>query len=277
MNSIVETLMTNLKSKESDFNKAIEICVICKKPVEKDVELFGYARRVPVMCDCKKKKLEDERIQNVRNEKEMRLNQLFKNSLMDSKFKQCTFDNWDHNLGSEKIYKITKNYTNSFSEMKKNNVGLLLHGTPGNGKTYATCCVANELIEKGVTCICVSINSLLERIKETYNKYGNQGEIDVLRGLTNADLVIIDDLGTEQATEWSKTRVYNIIDSRYRNGLPLIISTNITMEKIKEIYSERTYDRILEMCTPVKNDKKSIRAEKGREKTKIIKSLLDEV
>lgn len=275
MQTIAETLAENLKTVELDCNHPLKTCEICNEFIEKDIEILGSLRRVPIMCSCKKKKLEEKAIQEEINEREIRLKQLFRNSLMDNKFKECTFDKWDHQLGSEKIYKITSKYSNSFKEMKKNNVGLLIYGEPGNGKTYATCCIANQLIPLGITCICVSINSLLERIKETYSKYGNEGEIEVLRGLRNADLLILDDLGTEQITEWSRSRVYNIIDARYRNGLPLIISTNVGINKIQEIYSKRTYDRILEMCTPVKNESSSIRTVKSKDKTNIIKALLE--
>jgi len=120
----------------------------------------------------------------------------------------------------------------------------------------------------------VSINSLLDRIKETYNKWGQEGEDTILKNLANADLLIIDDLGTEFKGEWSVSRVYSIIDSRYRNGLPLIITTNFTMQDLKARYGDRTHDRILEMCTPVHNDKASLRSEKQQEKSKLLRELL---
>lgn len=127
---------------------------------------------------------------------------------------------------------------------------------------------------KNVTSICVNADSLLNRIKDTYKKWGKEVEEDVLRGLDNADLLIIDDLGTEQDTEWTRTKIYNILDSRYRNGLPLIITTNLSLIELKNRYEKRTYYRILEMCTPILNDGKNIREEKAKEKTEILKELL---
>ena len=159
--------------------------------------------------------------------------------------------------------------------MKKESVGLLLYGSPGNGKTYTVACIANCLIEKMLPVICVNADSLLNRIKDTYKKWGKEVEEDVLRGLDNADLLIIDDLGTEQDTEWTRTKIYNILDSRYRNGLPLIITTNLSLMELKNRYEKRTYYRILEMCTPILNDGKNIREEKAKEKTEILKELLN--
>ena len=88
------------------------------------------------------------------------------------------------------------------------------------------------------------------------------------------DLLIIDDLGTEQDTEWSRSRIYNIIDNRYRNGLPLIVSTNKSIDQLKNMYHERTIDRLLEMATPILNDSKSIRAEQAKKNTELLKEIL---
>ena len=158
--------------------------------------------------------------------------------------------------------------------MKEKSIGLLLYGAPGNGKTFVSAAIANKLLASMVPVICVSINSLLARIKETFNSWGKEAEDTIINSLANADLLIIDDLGTEQATDWSKTMIYNIIDSRYRNGLPLIISTNVELDKLEKKYEKRTYDRLLEMCTPIKNEGLSIRRKKAVEKTDILKNIL---
>lgn len=259
---------------ELDCNKDIEVCDKCGDPIQKDIEILNKVRRVPIVCKCKKKEQELKVKQEEAQEKQDRLKQIFKNSLMDEKFKNATFKNWDHIKGSKKIYNISLKYAKAFKEAKENNLGLMFYGEPGNGKTYAASCIANYLMSKGYPVICVSIIKLLERIKETYNSYGKEGEETVLKSFANADLLIIDDLGTEQTSDWSITRIYNIIDSRYRSGLPTIITTNVTVKSLEDIYNKRTYDRLLEMCTPVFNDTESIRAKEGIEKTKLLKEIL---
>jgi len=272
MEALNEVLKMNSESKESDC----KICPKCGEPIEKITYLSGFNKYIkgPVMCSCKKSELQAKEIEEQNREKQIRLKQIINNSLMDSKFRQCTFENWDHSKGSEKIFNIGTKYVNNFSEMKKEGIGLLIYGPPGNGKTYVSSCIANRLIENMIPTICVSINGLLDRIKQTFNTWGKEGEEQIIRSLSNADLLIIDDLGTEQDTDWSNTKVYNILDSRYRNGLPLIVTTNFKLEDLKEKYHQRTYDRLIEMCTPIKNDGKSIRVEKAKEKTKILSELL---
>ena len=135
-------------------------------------------------------------------------------------------------------------------------------------------CIAAELIKNGKTVLYQTAPILLESVIDyKMSKQKNPSE-NIYKSVLEADLLIIDDLGTEQNTDWTRTKIYNILDSRYRNGLPLIITTNLPLTELQNRYEKRTYDRILEMCTPVLNDGKSIRVEKAKEKTKKLKELL---
>ncbi|WP_171012081.1 ATP-binding protein [Hathewaya histolytica] len=263
----------SLENKELDYKS--EHCKSCGDPINKLVKIMNKPMIVPVMCSCREKELREKEIKEKNKEKQIRLKQIINNSLMDQKFKNSTFENWDFTKGTKKMYEAGSKYADRFQSMRKESIGYLIYGKPGNGKTYTTACISNALISKMIPVICVSINSLLERIKETYNKFGEDGESTILKGLANADLLIIDDLGTEQDTDWSRTKIYNILDSRYRNSLPLIVTTNLPLRELEERYEKRTYDRLLEMCTPILNDGPSIRVEKAKEKTRILKKLLD--
>lgn len=272
MESITKIMETNLKTKESDYN--IKYCSRCGEAKTKIVEIFNKEMVVPISCGCKREELKKKQLQEENREKQLRLDRLKKSSLMDIKFKNSTFQNWDFTKGPKKMHTIGTKYATNFKKMKEQNIGLLIYGEAGNGKTYTASCIANYLLDNMLPIICVNIDSLLNRIKETYNSWGKEAEEDVLKTLCNADLLIIDDLGTEQNTDWTKTKIYNILDSRYRNGLPLIITTNLSIQELENRYEKRTYDRLLEMCTPVLNTGSSIRVEKAKEKTKILKELL---
>ncbi|WP_244990374.1 ATP-binding protein [Clostridium algidicarnis] len=266
--------------KESDLNFKNDKCKICNQPLYKKYNILGVDRTVRISCACEiqayNKKRRDEEVR----EKQQRLEKLMTNSLMDKKFKQSTFENWDYDKGTKKMYELGKRYSGNFAKCKEKGLGLLIYGEPGNGKTYLSSCIANELLKNMVPAICVSINGLLSRVQETYNKWGKEAEGDIIRGLCNADLLIIDDLGTEKKSEWSKSMIYNIIDNRYRSNLPLIITSNLNINPstpngiLTELYDRRTEDRILEMCTPVLNNQKSIRINQAKKKTEIFRSIL---
>ena len=83
------------------------------------------------------------------------------------------------------------------------------------------------------------------------------GRQEYLDSLNRNNLLIIDDLGVERESEYMQEQVYNIIDARYRAGRPLIVTTNISLEEIKNpknVQRKRIYDRVLELCHPVKVD-----------------------
>ena len=276
----MEQLQTILKTKtglESELNSK---CDKCSQPLYKKYNILGIDRIVRISCLCEKE-IYDKKVQDEESkEKQQRLERILTNSLMDKKFKESTFENWDFEKGTKKMYELGKRYSSNFKKCKSEGLGLLIYGEPGNGKTYLSSCIANSLLENMIPTICVSVNGLLSRIQETYNKWGKEAESDIIKNLCNADLLIIDDLGTEKKSEWSKSMIYNIIDNRYRSNLPLIITSNLNINPstpngiLTELYDRRTEDRILEMCTPVLNNQKSIRINQAKKKTEIFRSIL---
>lgn len=83
--------------------------------------------------------------------------------------------------------------------------------------------------------------------------------------------MIIDDLGTEQLTEWSSSILYEIIDTRYRSDKPLIITTNLQRQEFQNRYHQRINDRIFEMCVLVNCSGNSIREMFSKNKTEILR------
>lgn len=98
---------------------------------------------------------------------------------------------------------------------------------------------------------------LTNQIQSTF-----EGKQELIDDLNRYALLIIDDLGAERKSEYMQEMVFNIIDARYRSGLPLIITTNLTIEEIKktdDLTCRRIYDRIIERCFPIEMNGKSRR------------------
>jgi DNA replication protein DnaC len=117
----------------------------------------------------------------------------------------------------------------------------------------------------------VNFSRVLNTLQGTFEK---QEYID---GFNNFQLLVIDDLGIERDTAYAKEQVYNIIDSRYRSGLPMIITTNMSMDKIKnpkDIENLRIYDRIVERCHPIEVSGINRRRKAVREEYDTMKNLL---
>jgi DNA replication protein DnaC len=158
------------------------------------------------------------------------------------------------------MYKKALAYVEHFDEALKGGFGILLYGIPGTGKTYMSSCIANALIKKDIPVIVISADGIIERIKDTFNNHGADSTHIVINSLDNAALLVIDDLGAENDSDWTRTMIYRIIDNRYRIKKPMIITTNfLSLVSIKERYDQRTFERMITMATPVEYQGKSLR------------------
>lgn len=218
-------------------------CGVCHKQVQTEIEVFGQKRTVRCICDCRQKELQAEEERKKHEERQRQRSICFSETNMAN----WTFKNDDGK--NPKLSEAMKNYVNNFTDFKKEGKGLLLFGTVGTGKTYLAACIANCLIDKDYRVLMTNFARLTNQIQGMFD--GKQEFID---SFNRYSLLIIDDLGAERKSEFMQEMVFNIIDSRYRSGLPFIITTNLTMDEIKkpqEIGYSRIYDRILERCFPV--------------------------
>ena len=168
-----------------------------------------------------------------------------KSAFVNTNMSKWTFEN-DDGLKPQ-ISKAMQEYANNFKEFKKDGRGLVLYGNCGTGKTYMAACIANRLIDKGYKPHVTNIATLINQMQETFED--RQKFID---GLNKYELLVIDDLGTESNSAYRQEIVFNIIDSRYRAGLPLIVTTNLTagdFKQPKNIEFDRSADRLMERCT----------------------------
>lgn len=138
----------------------------------------------------------------------------------------------------EDIVSKSWNFIENFSSSPEN---LLFYGTPGTGKTFLSNCVAKELLDRGYLVVYRTAESLIQNLKHI--RFNNDEDLEDL--LINCDLLIIDDLGSEQITDFSKTELFNILNRKLLNRKKMLISTNHDLEELLKIYSERISSRLL--------------------------------
>jgi len=236
-------------------------CDKCGSRREMVLPLSDPPRKVRCICKCQVEALEQHREAFRAREEQDRFQRLRSAAMTDPALR--------HNRFSNSVYQdgpvaIARNYAEHWPRMREAGSGLLLWGSPGTGKTFLASCIANELADRQVPVLMTSFSRILGSLPGPAS--GEQtAAIDALMGYP---LLIIDDLGVERDTPYAMEQVFHLIDARYRSKLPMIITTNLTMQELENPDTrekQRIYSRVLERCTPVQVEGRPIRAEKQRE------------
>lgn len=143
----------------------------------------------------------------------------------------------------KKVVDVAWNFINQFGKEYNN---LLLYGNTGVGKTFLANCIAKELLDRAFTVIYLTAFQLFDILEK--NKFGkgedNFESQNQFEYILDCDLLIIDDLGTELNNSFVNVQLYLCINERFLRRKPTIISTNLSLDNINSIYSERVFSRI---------------------------------
>ncbi|KNF07023.1 DNA replication protein DnaC [Gottschalkia purinilytica] len=141
-----------------------------------------------------------------------------------------------------------------FNFDKNNGENLLFYGTTGLGKTFMCNCIAKNLLDKGKIVIYQTAFKILEIIEDHKFRRNHNSEFsdEEYNLLFEADLLVIDDLGTELTNTFTNTEIFNIVNSRLLQGNKTIISTNLSPIEIANVYTDRIFSRIFSKFTILK-------------------------
>ena len=192
-------------------------------------------------CDCLKKKI---------------LSITYAQSNLSELLKRNNFDTL-----SEKYYTgedllrfreavdVCHNMVDNFENQK---TSILFHGSVGVGKSFLSCCVAKEILDKGYSVLYFSSSNLFETLaSSTFDKDSKENLYTTKEDIYNCDLVVIDDLGTELTNSFVLSELFSLITERTLRNKSTIISTNLNLTDLSNVYSERIISRIIsnfELC-----------------------------
>ena len=211
-------------------------------------EHLGDTRYVPRNCACMQEMFAKQADAARKKKQADVIRQQRRENLKSEKYRNSTFDMDDGR--DHGIRKMCENYVAKRKEIIANNLGLAFIGGNGGGKTFWASCIANAMIEAGAT---VYMTTLTKLIQEMNANYGENREA-IERKVKNVDFLILDDYGAERGTEFSLEQAFEVIDTRYNAGKPLIITANLTEDTLKNppnMSYGRSYSRIIEMCPGV--------------------------
>lgn len=197
----------------------------------------GYIGVTP--CECTKSKL---------------IKLYYKDSSLEETIKDYNFSNFNislfssHKLGNEK-YSPRKNMerildfivNDYLTNFKTNNDNLLFFGNPGSGKSFLSYCIAKSLLDSGYLVVYKTSDELIKNLRDI--RFNNNRDLENM--LIDCDLLIIDDLGAEQISEFSVTELFTLLNKKILRKKKMLISTNLTLPDITQTYSERIGSRLI--------------------------------
>ncbi|MBQ9551115.1 MAG: ATP-binding protein [Lachnospiraceae bacterium] len=178
------------------------------------------------------------------------INSLYRQSHLNEILERENFETSDLSLFSpgilpdiRQVYMAAKDFVKTFAQSSRN---MLFLGGVGSGKTFLTNCIAKELLDGGYSVVYFTAFRLFELIADHTFRDAENGEREgFFSNIYDSDLLIIDDLGTENTNSFVAGQLFNILNEREIRRKSTIISSNLALKSIKDLYSERSLSRII--------------------------------
>lgn len=162
----------------------------------------------------------------------------------------------------QEAVRISLDFVQNFEQDYQN---LFFYGTVGTGKSFLSGCIARELLQSGHSVIYFSSAGLFDTLaRYSFDAKAKETLYNFYKDLYNCDLVIIDDLGTEVTNSFVTSQLFGCLNERYLRRKATIISTNLSLEELRDRYSDRIFSRITSNFTICKLSGPDIRIYKKR-------------
>ena len=270
--SIIKRItVTRLEPGDYTGEDGLLYCGRCCTPKQFRMDAPPFeGRLLPHPCRCEQKRLDREAAEQEARRHRQAVADLKGRGFTDPAMKDWTFAN---DNGKCPQMKHAHFYVEHWEQMKAENIGYLLWGGVGTGKSYFAGCIANALMEQEVAVRMTNFALILNDLTASF-----EGRNDYITRLCRAPLLILDDFGMERGTEYGLEQVYNVIDRRYRSRRPLIVTTNLSLQDLQhpqDTAHARIYDRLLEMCAPIRFSGENFRKATAQDKLARLKNLMD--
>ena len=213
-------------------------CVTCDDTGWKTIEVDGVPR--VTRCDCVHQKAAALNLSDAR---------------IPPRYQRCTLDSFVTYQNEELIRAVesARRFADAFPVVQK---GLMLIGPPGIGKTHIAVSVLQHVIRRtGARGLYYDTRALLRDIRSTYNPVLHMAEMDVIRPVMEAEVLVLDDLGAERLTDWVEETMSLIVNTRYNERRPTIFTSNYEdipdegeMNSLLVRVGFRLHSRLKEMC-----------------------------
>ncbi len=270
--SIIKRItVTRLEPGDYTGEDGLLYCGKCRTPKQFRMEAPPMeGRLLPHPCRCEQERLDREAAEQEARRHRQAVADLKRRGFTDPAMREWTFAN---DNGKCPQMKHARFYVEHWDTMQEENIGYLLWGGVGTGKSYFAGCIANALMEQEVAVRMTNFALILNDLTASF-----EGRNEYITRLCRAPLLILDDFGMERGTEYGLEQVYNVIDNRYRSRRPLIVTTNLSLQDLQhpqDTTHARIYDRLLEMCAPIRFSGENFRKATAQDKLARLKNLMN--
>lgn len=192
--------------------------------------------------------------------RQARIAKMFEGSMMGERFRRRTFETYEAKTPEQQnAYKTAQAFCRRFAK-DHHTRGLFIYGKVGTGKTHLAAAIANHVLaEQMRPVIFGTAPRILARIRRSYGDEEAQSEWQVLDEICTVPLLIIDDIGKEYAKKtngwsWTQEKTFEIINRRYEDLMPIIFTSNASLEEIAAKLDPAIASRIQEMCQGITCD-----------------------
>lgn len=238
------------------------VCDGCKENIKVyEADLIGGPNKgekieITYGCRCEDIKLANQAIKNKQHDESRKAREHFDYySLISRRLRKANLENYiPQNKSQEIAKKSVEKYINIFD--KDEPINILFTGGYGVGKSHLAKTITDGIMKmenpetkKNYTAIFISVPKLLRKIRSTFNRNSDISEGDILEILETADLLVLDDVGVENMSDFSEEKLFDLVDSR--QGMHTIYTTNYNENDLFDLLGERNFSRVVNEDTKV--------------------------
>lgn len=197
--------------------------------------------RIADEAEAQRKRIEEER------ERQRRIEARFKQAGIPPRFRSRSFENFE--AGSKAMadsLRVATEFAESFRERYAEGATVVFSGKPGTGKSHLAIAICMAIMANGYTAMYLNALDAIRLIRGTWRRDAETSESEVMRSLSDVDLLVLDEVGAQYGTDGEQVILFDIINRRYQDQMPMLLLTNQGKEGFRQYLGDRAFDRLRE-------------------------------
>lgn len=216
----------------------------------REITLLGKSMRWTGCPACAQRTADaeaEQRRQAAESERQKMIEARLSRAGIPMRFRGRTFATFSADTkGKADCLRIAKQFADSFAERSAEGATMVFSGLPGTGKSHLAIAICQTIMADGYTAMYLNALDAIRMVRATWSRDSAQTEGDVMRLLTDVGLLVLDEVGAQYGTEGEQVILFDIINRRYQDQMPMILLTNQGKDGFRQYLGDRAFDRLRE-------------------------------